>query len=101
MSTLRRIASLWRNLVNPQRVERDLHDELQAAFESLVDDYVRAGMAADAARRTAVVEFGHVEAVKERVRDVRGGASLTALDRDVRYAARLLRRNPVFSAIAV
>jgi predicted permease len=101
MSTLRRIASLWRNLVNPQRVERDLHDELQAAFESLVDDYVRAGMAADAARRAAVVEFGHVEAVKERVRDVRGGASLTALDRDVRYAARLLRRNPVFSAIAV
>jgi len=92
--------AFWRNLFHRERVEADLHDELHAAFESLVDDHIRAGMSPGEARRTAAVAFGTIESVKDRVRDVRAGASLDAIRLDVRYAARLLRRSPLFATVA-
>jgi hypothetical protein len=48
---LRQIRSLWRNLVHRERVDRDLNDEVLAAFDLLVDENVRAGMPLEAARR--------------------------------------------------
>jgi hypothetical protein len=44
-----RPVNLWRNLVHPNRVDRDLDEELRAAFELLVEDRVRSGMPPDAA----------------------------------------------------
>ncbi len=57
-------------------------------------------MTPEEARRAALIELGGVEAVKEQVRDVRAGAFLDAFARDVRYAARLLARNPLFAITA-
>jgi hypothetical protein len=95
-----RVTSLIRNLTRRDRVERDLNDELRATVEVLAAEKMRAGMAPDVARRAALAELGGIEAIKERVRDVRSGATLDTLSQDVRYASRLLRRYPLFALTA-
>jgi putative ABC transport system permease protein len=45
--------------------------------------------------------LGGVEQVKEEVRRARTGAWLDSVFQDFRYAARTLRKNPAFSAIAI
>jgi predicted permease len=97
---LSRLRSLWRHVINREGVERDLDDELGALHAELTNDKVRAGMAPDAARRAATIELGHVHIVKEYVRDVRAGAFWDAFVQDVRYGARLLWRNPLFTLTA-
>jgi hypothetical protein len=94
------LKNLWRNVVRRPHVERDLDDELRAMYDLLVEEKVRAGLEAGEARRAAALELGGVEAVKERVRDVRAGARFDVLRQDLRYALRLIRRNPVFALTA-
>jgi predicted permease len=94
-----RLLSMWRNLLKRDRVERELDDEVRAAFELLVEEKTQAGMSPAAARRAAAIEL-RIESVKEQVREVRAGAFIDTVLQDVRYAARLLRRNPLFTLTA-
>jgi putative ABC transport system permease protein len=95
-----RAASLWRNLTRRQRVDDDLDAELRAAVDQLTDEHVQGGMAPDDARRAARLALGGVEPVKTAVRQARAGAGLDTFALDVRFAARLLRRNPIFTLTA-
>ena len=49
------------------------------------------------ARRKAAVETGGIEQIKEQVREVRIGFSIDTLSRDVRFAIRMLCKQPIFS----
>ena len=100
MAILHRIRSLWRNLLRRDRVEQDLDDELRAVFDLLVAERIAAGMQPGEARRAATLQLGRVDGLKDRVRDVRAGALLDTLLQDSRYGARVLRRNPLFTASA-
>ena len=62
---------------------------------------MRRGLSEAEARRVALSEFGGIEQAKERVRDERRIPVLETLVRDVRYALRVLRRNPGFTLAAV
>jgi len=101
MRGLTRLAGLWRNLVHRERVDRDLDDELAAAFDAAVEERVRAGSDAMEARRQANLELGRVDSIVTQVRQARAGAGVDGLRQDVTFGVRLLRRQPLFTATAV
>jgi len=101
MPMLSRFTSLWRNLTQRTRVERDLDAELRTYVDLLSAEKIRAGMSASEARRAAMIEIGGVEQVKEEVREARVGFLLETVLQDLRYALRSLRRTPVFTIAVV
>jgi len=97
MSLLSRFSSLFRNLSNRRKVERDLAAEVDSYVHLSTERKVRAGLSETDARREALVELGGAEQVKELVRDARLGHFLETRMQDLRFAFRSLRKAPVFS----
>jgi predicted permease len=93
----RRLATFFRN----SKAEEELAREMRAHLTLLEDDFRRRGLSADDARLAARRAFGGVEQAKERQRDARSFAWLVDAQRDMRHAARLLRRDPLFTMTAV
>ena len=96
-----RTVAFVRNLFHRARVDDALDEELRAYVAGVVAEKVRDGMPPRDAERAARLELGGYDVVKEKVRDIRTGALLDGLLRDCRFAARTLRKTPVFTAVAV
>jgi putative ABC transport system permease protein len=100
MSLLARLASGVRNLFRTERVDRDLDDEMRSYVDLVADEKLGERLTPEAARRAALIETGGVEQVKEEVRDVRAGAAIDVLRRDVRFGVRSLIKTPAFTVAA-
>jgi hypothetical protein len=90
-----------RKLFSIRRVEADLDQEIHSHLEMLTGDKIRAGMSPDEAQRSARVELGGIEQVKEQVREERIGNRIQSIVSDCRFGLRQLRKNPGFTAVAV
>jgi predicted permease len=100
-SFIHRVRVLARNLLHGGARDAELSADVTSYVDLLTDEKIAAGMEPRAARRSALLEFGGVEAVKEETRAVRAGALLAQVWQDTRYAIRMIRRELGFSVVAV
>ena len=98
---LTRLRSLLSVLRSRRDFERNMAEELRSHIEQCTDDLVRSGVARTEAERRARLEFGGVNTVQAECREARWLNPFDELMRQVRYAARLLRKTPGFTLTAL
>jgi predicted permease len=96
-----RIRTRARALFHRDGVAGEIHDELEFHRDMRVEEYERAGLSPAAARQKARARIGNAAVHEDRGYDVRGGGVFETVVQDVRYAVRLLRRQPGFTLLAV
>ena len=101
MTTLRVLLSRALDVVLRRRRDERLSEEIEAHLDLLTREYAARGLSAGAARQAARRAFGGVDQVRAVYRDQQGLPFLDALAQDVRFAGRLLRRDPGFAATAL
>jgi predicted permease len=95
---------LWNRLrhwARRPRPDNDLAEEIRLHREMLEEQFVSAGMSRADARTAAAREFGNATAVAEESREQWSVRWIAAALKDLRFAWRLSRRQPLLSAAAV
>ncbi|MBI4902722.1 MAG: ABC transporter permease, partial [Acidobacteria bacterium] len=90
-----------RKHLHRKKSEASLSGEIEFHIERQANEFVRRGMTHEEAMRRARVEFGAVPAVQEECRESWGLAILDNLRRDLMHALRTLRKDFVYTLLAV
>ncbi len=93
--------NLLSRLFSRRRIYSELSAEMRAYLDEKIDALVASGMSREEAARAARREFGNVTLLEERSREVWRWPSLESFFADVRFAFRMLRKSPSFTAIAI
>ncbi|MEO8452809.1 MAG: ABC transporter permease [Gemmatimonadota bacterium] len=101
MSFWRQLTHGVRALLNRRTADQDVADEVEHYLEQASAAHVARGLTPEAARRAARLEVGSPTAVRQEVRSSGWENVVGTAFADLRYALRVLRKAPVFTAVAI
>src|SRR6516225_12475670 len=95
---------LWmrlQTLFRRDHLTQDLDDEVRFHLDEQIAENIAAGMNKEEARHAALRFFGNPSLVKEDAREAWGWVWLEQIGQDLRYGFRSLRKNLLFTVVAV
>jgi predicted permease len=101
---MRKLRAFWIRfcaLFTPRQIDEEFDAEFHSHLDQHIQDGVRSGLSEPEARRQALVRIGGAEQIRQAYRDRATLPWIESLIRDVRYALRGFRRNPVFATTAI
>ncbi|HTB97486.1 MAG TPA: ABC transporter permease [Terracidiphilus sp.] len=94
---MRKLRAWWLRVFRATRTHDEAAAELESHIEMHTEEGIRSGLSPQEARRRAHVRLGGVEQVRQALRERNTLPWLENTLRDVRYALRGIRRNPLFA----
>jgi predicted permease len=91
----------WTRFFRRSRWDEERARELEAYLQEEIDENIGRGMDPDAARMAAHRKLGNVTRIREDIYEMNTIEFLDTIWQDLRYAARVLRRNRTFAVVAI
>jgi putative ABC transport system permease protein len=101
MRRLQSFSNWFFSLFHKRELDASLTNEVRFHVERQIQQNISSGMSPAEASRSALRDFGGLEKFSEECRDARRTNFLENLLQDVRFGARMLRKNPGFTAVGI
>jgi hypothetical protein len=91
----------WRRFFHKEDTAADLRSELGSYLDHATDEFMARGMDEQAARSAAHRKLGNQTHVSEEIYHMDTISFLEETARNIRFSARILRKNPTFAGAAI